>query len=295
MPDASKRSQHSSTLIAACLAIALLACALGWLAGNAQATGPGLPLLAGLAFVIQWLAFIPAYRHQTEHFYDLTGSLTYATVVLLAWLLGDPDGRGWLIGTLVLIWCGRLGVFLFRRVRRDGKDGRFDSIKPNFGKFLLAWTLQGLWVFLTLLAALIAITRPVPEAWDGWALLGALVWGIGFVIEVVADAQKSAFKANPENRGRFITHGLWAWSRHPNYFGEMLLWAGICVIALPTFTAWGWLGLLSPIFVAALILGVSGVPLLERRADDRWGGQADYEAYKAATPVLIPLPPRGPR
>jgi steroid 5-alpha reductase family enzyme len=257
----------------------------------------GLPLLvvlAGLAFLIQWVAYLPSYLRQTEHYYDLAGSLTYATVVVLALALSEVDLRAAVIGALVLIWCARLGSFLFRRVKRSGKDGRFDDIKPHWGRFLMAWTFQGLWVFMTLLAALLAITSPAESGWDLLATVGLLVWLTGFAIEVIADRQKSAFRADPANRGRFITTGLWAWSRHPNYFGEIVLWTGIALMATPTFTGWQWLGWLSPLFVTWLLMKVSGVPMLEQRADANWGGQADYEAYKARTPVLVLWPPRRP-
>lgn len=272
-----------------------LSCLLAWLTDNSSQQFLGLPLLVALAlaaYLIQWLAFVPAYATQTEQYYDLTGSLTYAAVVLIAILAVEPHARALLLAALIGCWCTRLGSFLFRRIRRDGKDGRFDDIKPDWPAFLLAWTLQGLWVFTTLLAALIAITDSQPAQLDSWALIGSALWLLGFSIEVIADRQKSAFKSDPSNEGRFINTGLWAWSRHPNYFGEILLWIGICTIALPSFGGWQWLGLLSPLFVAGLIGFVSGIPLLEKRADEKWGGQPDYERYKANTPVLILRPPR---
>jgi steroid 5-alpha reductase family enzyme len=123
-----------------------------------------------------------------------------------------------------------------------------------------------------------------------FALAGSLVWAFGFAIEVVADAQKSRFRADPENAGKFIDAGLWAWSRHPNYFGEIVLWIGVAVIALPVLRGWQWVTLISPVFVAVLLTRISGVPILEKRADEKWGGQEDYEAYKERTPVLIPRP-----
>jgi steroid 5-alpha reductase family enzyme len=193
---------------------------------------------------------------------------------------------------LVVIWAGRLGTFLFRRIQAAGKDARFDEIKVSFARFLLAWTLQGLWVTFTLAAALATITTTTRRGIGFLAVIGALIWVFGFTIEVVADAQKSRFRANPENRGRFIHTGLWAWSRHPNYFGEIVLWIGVAVIALPVLRGWQWVTLISPVFVTLLITRISGVPILERRADAKWGGQPDYEAYKADTPVLILRPPK---
>ena len=252
----------------------------------------GVPLFAvavGLAFLIQWLVFIPAFLLQSEKFYDLTGSITYISVSIVAVLFSpERDGRSILLLAMVLIWAARLGTFLFRRIAREGKDGRFDEIKPSFFRFLNAWTLQGLWVTFTLAAALSAITTTTRRELGLFALIGFLVWLFGFSVEVVSDSQKSRFRADPANKGRFINTGLWAKSRHPNYFGEIVLWIGVAIIALPVLQGWGWVTLISPIFVTLLLTRVSGVPMLERRADEKWGGQQDYEAYKARTPVLIP-------
>jgi steroid 5-alpha reductase family enzyme len=203
----------------------------------------------------------------------------------------EVDGRSLLLLALVVIWAARLGTFLFRRIRKAGKDARFDELKTSFSRFLLTWTMQGLWVSLTLAAALAAITTTTRKGLDVFALIGFLVWALGFAFEVVADAQKSRFRADPENKGKFIHTGLWAWSRHPNYFGEIVLWIGVAIIALPVLQGWQWVTLISPVFVTLLITRVSGVPMLEKRADEKWGGQEDYEAYKERTPVLIPWPP----
>lgn len=250
---------------------------------------PLFALLVALAFLIQWLAFVPAFLRHTERFFDLTGSVTYISVVTIGILLGAAvDARAILLWALVVIWAIRLGTFLFRRIRRAGKDNRFDDIKPSFIRFLNAWTIQALWVTFTVGAALVAITTTNRRELDLFAFIGLLVWLLGFGIEVVADAQKSRFSAKPENQGRFIQTGLWARSRHPNYFGEIVLWIGVAVIALPILRGWQWVTLISPLFVALLLTRISGVPLLEKRADEKWGGQADYETYKRTTPVLIP-------
>jgi len=288
-------SQAERTSLVA-LPIVLLVAAGVALAGSqgGQMVG-GVPVfVAGfaLAFVIQWIAFVPAYLNQTEKFYDLTGSLTYLTVMVVAVLLsGAFDARSLLLLALVVIWAVRLGSFLFRRIQRAGVDERFDDIKPSFVRFLLTWTLQALWVSLTLAAALAAITSVDKPGFDGLAVFGLLVWVLGFGIEVVADRQKKLFRAAPENKGRFINTGLWSWSRHPNYFGEIVLWVGVAIIAVPVLNGWQYVTLISPLFVILLLTRVSGVPMLEKRADEKWGGQADYEAYKARTSVLVPVPP----
>jgi steroid 5-alpha reductase family enzyme len=254
----------------------------------------GIPIFAlsvGLAFAIQWLAFIPAYLLQNESFFDLTGSITYISVTVIAVLLSPiVDGRSILLLALVAIWAARLGTFLFRRIRKAGKDTRFDEIKPSFIRFLNTWTLQGLWVTFTLAAALASITTTTRKELGLFAAIGFLVWVFGFAFEVTADMQKSRFRADQNNKGKFIHTGLWAWSRHPNYFGEIVLWVGVAIIALPVLRGWQWVTLVSPVFVALLITRISGVPMLEKQADERWGGQEKYEAYKERTPVLIPRP-----
>ncbi len=269
--------------------IGLLVAVAGSQGGSAIEGIPVFALSVGLAFLIQWLAFIPAYRLQTERFFDLTGSITYISVISIAALLSAGlDARSILLWALVVIWAARLGTFLFRRIRKAGKDDRFDDIKPSFIRFLNVWTIQGLWVTFTMAAALVAITTSNHKAVDVFALIGLLFWVLGFSIEVAADAQKSRFNANPENKGKFIQTGLWSRSRHPNYFGEIVLWVGVAVIALPVLQGWQWIALISPVFVTLLLTRVSGIPLLEKKADQKWGGQPDYEAYKKNTPVLIP-------
>lgn len=258
--------------------------------GGAAAFGfPIFALSVGLAFLIQWLVFIHAFLQQTEKLFDLTGSITYISITLIAVFLHPTiDGRSILLLIMVVIWAARLGSFLFRRIRRDGKDGRFDEIKPSFIRFLTTWTLQGLWVTLTLAAALVAITTTNRKDLGWFALIGFVIWIVGFTIEVVADNQKSRFKADSSNKGKFINTGLWARSRHPNYFGEIMLWIGVAVIALPVLQGWQWVALISPVFVTLLLTKVSGIPMLEKRADEKWGGQKDYETYKKQTPSLIP-------
>ena len=246
-----------------------------------------------LAFGLNWLVYVPSALARTEHYYDLTGGLTYLSVTGLAVVLSQPlDLRSTLVVGMVSIWAIRLAGFLFVRVKRVGKDIRFDSVKTKPSTFLVWWTLQALWVLTTMAAALAIVTggERISMSWLGW--IGFGVWLFGFTVEVVADAQKSSFKNDPVNQGQFIRTGLWAWSRHPNYFGEIVLWTGVAIMAIPVLTGWQYATLISPVFVSFLLMKMSGVPLLERKADERWGGQEEYEAYKAATPVLIPRPPR---
>lgn len=285
-----KSTDRSALLIFPLLVLIGVLVALAGSQGGARLGSlPVFALSVGLAFLIQWLAFIPAYWLQTEKFFDLTGSLTYISVTLIAlFASAGADGRALLLAALVILWAARLGTFLFTRIKKAGKDDRFDELKPSFFRFLNVWTIQGLWVTFTLAAALVAITTTNRKELDGFALAGFLIWVIGFAIEVIADSQKSRFNADPANKGKFIHTGLWARSRHPNYFGEIVLWIGVAVIALPILQGWGWVALISPLFVILLLTRVSGIPLLEQKADKKWGGQQDYEAYKKSTPVLIP-------
>ncbi|MGB5722588.1 MAG: DUF1295 domain-containing protein, partial [Woeseiaceae bacterium] len=217
---------------------------------------------------------------------------TYISVTMFAVSLsGELDLRAMLVAAMVLFWSLRLATFLFRRISRDGKDSRFDTIKNRPLRFFMAWTIQGLWVLLTAAAALAIITGGVREPLGAIGVVGLAVWSIGMLIEVIADRQKSQFRNNPDNKGKFINVGLWAWSRHPNYFGEIVLWTGMAIVAVPVLQGWQWATLISPVFVTFLLTKVSGVPLLEEKADKRWGGQDDYEEYKRKTPVLMLKPP----
>lgn len=252
----------------------------------------GIPIYARcvfLAFLLNWVAFIPAYRLQTEKFYDIVGSITYISATILALTYSSNlDTRSLLLASMVIFWALRLGTFLYRRIHKAGKDDRFDHIKPNFLRFLNAWTLQALWVTFTSAPALIAITTIQRKEMGVFAIIGSVLWLIGFLIEIIADTQKTNFRKNPANKNRFINTGLWAKSRHPNYFGEILLWIGVAIISIPVLQGWQWIAMISPIFVTLLLTRVSGVPMLEAKAEKKWGGQTDYETYKATTPVLVP-------
>ncbi|HMP55863.1 MAG TPA: DUF1295 domain-containing protein [Novosphingobium sp.] len=284
--------QRSATNLFTAAAAAGGGLAFAWASGSGAGMAGGLPVLlvcALAAYAINWIAFVPAALFQRETFYDLTGAITYVSVVAIACLLSAPlDLRAGLAAGMVVIWALRLGAFLFLRIRAAGSDGRFDAIKRDPARFLVVWTVQGLWVVMTAGAALAVIAGPQRAGRDGWLVGGALVWLAGMVIEVVADAQKSAFRREPRNQGRFITTGLWGWSQHPNYFGEIVLWAGLALIAVPVLSGWGWLVLVSPLFVWVLLTRISGIPLLVARAEARWGDDPAFRAYRASTPLLVP-------
>ena len=242
-----------------------------------------------IIFILQWIVFIPSYLLSTEHFFDLTGSITFITVSILAFLMNDfKNLRQWIVLILILIWALRLGSFLFLRIKKAGEDSRFTTIKKDFSVFFLTWNLQGLWVLFTLFGALTILTSNNNSNFGILDIIGVLIWIIGFVIEVVSDRQKSEFKNNKSNAGQFIQSGLWKYSRHPNYFGEILIWTGMAVIGITIYSGLGWLGLISPFFVFVILNYISGVRLLEKQANERWGSNNAYQSYKQKTPVLFP-------
>ena len=245
-----------------------------------------------LIFVIQWIAYIPAFIFKTEKFYDLTGSLTYIAAISFALYSTNTsqslDLGSLIIGAAIIVWAVRLGSFLFMRVHKDKKDGRFDTIKTSFSQFFMTWTLQGMWVFICSSAALVAIANPTGVPINILFIIGLALFILGFVIEIIADNQKSAFRSIPENKDVFINEGLWARSRHPNYFGEITLWTGITVMGISAFEGMNYLALFSPIFSYLLLNYVSGVRMLEYRGHKKWGHLDAYKVYKESTPKLIP-------
>jgi steroid 5-alpha reductase family enzyme len=278
------------------LAALVLASGIAW-AGSDQGIRVGdVPVIVvcgAFAYAVQWLMFIHAWTARTELYFDLTGSITYIVMILAAIGLSSAiDFRSLLLAALIVIWALRLGPFLFRRIKSAGEDRRFRTIKTSFPTFFMTWTLQGTWVFITASCALAAITSRLDAPMGGALWAGLALWLFGFSVEVVADRQKSAFRADPANAGRYITSGLWAWSRHPNYFGEIVLWVGIAVIAYPALVGWQTVTLVSPLLVVMLLTTISGVPMLEARADKAWGDEPDYQAYKRSTPTLLLRPPR---
>ena len=209
-----------------------------------------------ISFVFQWLVFLPSYYFSTERFYDLTGSITYIVVTLTAlyhksnFIGHRSDIRSLLIAVFILVWALRLGSFLFLRILKDTEDRRFSEWKKSFPMFLRVWTLQGLWVFLTSVAGVTAISSRKIIDPDIYLYIGSLLWVFGFLFESIADYQKRKFRT--ENQNQFIQTGLWSLSRHPNYFGEIVLWSGIALIAFPALTGVQCVSLVSPVFVFLL-------------------------------------------
>ena len=200
-------SKENSRAMAAIVVTLILATGLGLAGSQGGYHVSGVPvygICVAITFILQWVAFIPGHRYRTEKFYDLTGSLTYLTVLVTALTLTqNVDTHSCLLFGLIAVWAIRLGSFLYLRIRTAGEDRRFREIKGSFSRFLLAWTLQGLWISFSLAPALAAITSTLKLDLDLFAAIGAFLWLIGFLIEVIADKQKSGFNAKPENKGKF--------------------------------------------------------------------------------------------
>ena len=248
-----------------------------------------------LSFIIHWLVFIPSYFYKTEKFYDITGTVAYLSILLTtAYLINLVNDEGILLRSIisiifVMIWAIRLGIFLFKRVIKVGEDKRFEHAKKSFSKFLMFFNISALWVFLTIVNVLTMIINNSDSVTDLFFIIGLTIVIIGFIIEVVADMQKRKFRTNISNKGQFISSGLWSISRHPNYFGEMMIWIGMSFVTIPILIGWQFITLISPIFVIFLLTKVSGINLLEASANDKWGADKNYQDYKDKTSVLIPF------
>ena len=245
-----------------------------------------------LAYVIHWIAYIPAYVFQTEKFYDLTGSVTYLSVIWFVFL-STYQSISLNFGNLILvllisIWTIRLGLFLFMRIHKAGEDKRFRTIKTSASQFFMTFTLSGLWVTLCSMCALVAISSPEGLVMNALTYVGIILFIIGFGIEIVADNQKTAFRSIEANKDSFITSGLWSKSRHPNYFGEVLLWFAIAVISFSSLEGLQLITLISPVFTYILLVYVSGVRMLEDMNDKKWADDEQYKSYKKNTPMLFP-------
>ena len=236
--------------------------ALLWLVASRLALHTYVFVAVGIQYAVFALHGLP---RNSERFYDLSGSATHLALVACA--LVQPSRRtarqvGCALASVV--WCSRLGTFLFLRIEKDGKDGRFDSLKAHPLRFLGAWTIQALWVVLVQLPVIL-----VNEGDGGGALAPrdaalAFVWVAGFAVEAVADVQKFVWRCDPANDGTFIDVGLWGFARQPNYCGEIMLWWGIFLACWPvarqeTLTAV--LSLLSPLFITLALVSAATVGL----------------------------------
>ena len=244
-----------------------------------------------LAFLIQWVAYIPAYLFQTEKFYDLTGSLTYLTVIWFVYFssgqMNEFNTQSLLVTVLISLWAVRLGSFLFSRIHKDGEDKRFRTIKTSASQFFMTWTLQGMWVSICSMCAITAISSSDGIISNNLFYIGFVLFIIGFSIEIIADRQKTAFRSIEENKDKFITSGLWSKSQHPNYFGEILLWSAVAVMSLSSLSGTQYLTMISPIFTYILLVYISGVRMLDDMGNKKWGHLEEYKTYKKNTPMLL--------
>ena len=284
---------NSALGIVASLIIAVLILTAG---SQGSVSFGGYPLFAlcgSIGFALHWAVFVPSYAFKTEHYFDLTGSLSYITTVVAAIVFNPSlDLRDLIICAMITVWALRLGSFLFWRIKKDGQDKRFIVMKTKFTWFLMTWTIGGLWVLVTMAAGLAALTSSISAELGVLSYLGVALWLFGFVVEVTADNQKTEFRKNPDNRNRFITTGVWSWSQHANYFGEITLWFGLALVSLPVLSGWQLATLISPVFVYFLLTKVSGIPLLDRLAKQKWGTDSDYLSYTQATSKLLLWPPK---
>ena len=241
-----------------------------------------------LSFIFHWLLFIPAFIFKTEKFYDLTGSLSYITIILYV-LISSNNGinnfGNVILSSLIIIWTLRLGSFLFLRIKKAGEDKRFREIKKSFSWFFMAFTFSGMWVSICALCALTGISNGIELT--GVTYIGILLFVIGFTLEIIADTQKTNFRKLKDNKDKFITTGLWKYSRHPNYLGEIILWIGVAIISYSSLEINQLFTLISPIFTYLLLVHVSGINLLEKSGEKKWGDLNEYKKYKKETPRLF--------
>lgn len=249
--------------------------------------------LAKIAFGLNYLVGIPSTIAHTERFFDLTGCGGFVLMTILSWYHSERNLRQTILSAFVLIWAARLGYFLFCRVQRDNEDKRFRGIRDSFFMFLGVWTMQSFWNIFNPLPVYLLNQHThgkqgIEITWQD--LAGWTCWILGFALEVVADREKYVWTENPATKGRFIHTGTWSWSRHPNYFGEILLWIGISLSASSELSGLELLSLLTsvPMTISILFAPRNGVPYLERKAEEKWGDNPSYQAYKRTTPVLIP-------
>lgn len=246
-----------------------------------------------IALAVNGAFFAFAAARRTDVVTDLSYSLTFALLAVVLLLTGAAEPVQLVASLLVVVWAVRLGTYLFRRIMRMKVDHRFDGMRDEPLRFARFWLLQAITVAVVMLPVSYLLDQENPPGLGVWSVVGAAVWLVGLLVEAIADAQKSAFRAKEENSGRFIASGLWRYSRHPNYFGEMLVWWGLFLYAVPVLHGAAFAVVIGPVFITLLLLFVSGIPPLERSADEKYGDDPVYREYKRRTSILVPLPPRG--
>ena len=240
---------------------------------------------------IHILLFLPSFILKTEKYFDITGTIAYVSIIIYVIFEFKRANvtisfQSIVISAMVLIWALRLGIFLFIRIFKFKNDSRFDDAKKSFFKFLRFWMISALWVFLTTINAITLIINNQNGDLFSSLTIGIFVWVIGFLIEFIADLQKYNFRKKQKHD--FIDTGIWKYSQHPNYFGEITMWIGIAIISLTNLIGVQFFTLISPIFVYLLLTKVSGINLLDASAKIKWGKDQRYIEYINTTPKLIP-------
>lgn len=243
-----------------------------------------------IALGINIVMFIPAYVWKTDKLTDISYAVTFMVVAGMGLLLGGITVPSLLLVGAIFLWALRLGGYLLTRIRKIGKDSRFDEMRSSLFLFGRFWILQGLSVWVIMVPSIFFLAK-APETVPMWSFVGLFVWASGLIIEGMADVQKYRFINNPQNTGKWIDQGLWKYSRHPNYFGEICVWIGLYIFTVGNLASMEMLfGLVSPLYITFLLLFGSGIPILEKSADKKWGKNAEYQKYKKRTSILIPLP-----
>lgn len=250
------------------------------------------PVLASLliSFAINMVFFIFAATFKTDKVTDLTYSLSFFILAPALFSTGSRMVEQWLITAAIMLWAFRLGSYLFRRILKIKKDDRFDDKRGKFLSFLGFWIIQTLAVWLIMLPNSIFLTSDNPKTLPLFSLTGGLLFLTGLIIETVSDSQKFRYRNDSKNKGHWVDQGLWKYSRHPNYFGEILLWWGLFVVVIPSLSSWTWLTLLGPLSITLLLLFVSGIPLLEKSASKKYGEKPGFKQYLQNSRLLLPLP-----
>jgi len=250
----------------------------------------GILVSFAISLTVNAAFFAVAAARKTDVVTDLSYSLSFAALAIgLPLLDGAYAAAQLLAAAFVLAWAVRLGAYLFGRILRVKVDHRFDDMRERPLRFARFWFLQAITVAIVMLPVSYLLSRNDAPALGAWAIAGGTVWLLGLAIEWLSDAQKSASKKTSE---RFVTSGLWRYSRHPNYFGEMLVWWGIFVFAVPFLHGLAFLVAIGPAFITLLLLFVSGIPMLEKSAEARFGDDPAYREYRQRTSILVPLPRR---
>jgi len=241
-----------------------------------------------IAVLINIFVFIPAYLWKTDKLTDISYSLTFFVLACYGLYINNFELPYLILFLAITAWAFRLGAYLLIRIKKMGRDKRFDGMREDFWRFFKFWFFQGISVWVIMVPSLLFFNSEISYL-GIISYTGIAIWLLGLLIETFSDLQKYKFINNPQNKGVWIETGLWKYSRHPNYFGEITLWVGVYLFVFPHLDfAQNIFGLISPLYIAFIIIFISGIPMLEKAADKRWGENPSYQNYKKRTSVLVP-------